>query len=250
MRRWSVPFLSVTSALLAIAILAPALGPVSGAIPNQGIYSACLTKATGETDIINYPKVKCDKGERLIRWSQEGPQGAQGPQGAPGAQGAQGAQGIQGAPGITKITLTQVFSGLKTVYGNSTGVAIASCPTGRVVGGGFTQSSINMDIVDSYPSGQTWTVQASNPAPNPLSLGAYAVCMTTDPSTRHRHGQQGIQGRQEEGEVASSSGGSRGVQQPSGAPRRHPRRSGDAGSPPAHRRASASPSGPRRWCPR
>jgi hypothetical protein len=69
MRRLSVPVAGVLSALLAIALLGPGLGPASGAIPQGGTYSACLTKATGETDIINYPKVKCGKGERLIRWS-------------------------------------------------------------------------------------------------------------------------------------------------------------------------------------
>ena len=34
--RWSVPPLSATGALLAIALLAPGLGPVSGAIPDLG----------------------------------------------------------------------------------------------------------------------------------------------------------------------------------------------------------------------
>ena len=99
-RRWSVPIIiSTLSALLAVVLVAPGLDPVTGAIPNNGTYSACLTKATGAVKVINYPKVKCAKGKRLISWNAKGPAGAQGAQGAQGAHGAQWAHGAHGAHG-------------------------------------------------------------------------------------------------------------------------------------------------------
>ena len=93
-RRWSVPIISALSALLAVVLVAPGLDPVTGAIPNaNGKYSACLTKATGAVRVINYPKVTCAKGQRLISWNAKGPAGAQGAQGPQGVQGAQGPAG-------------------------------------------------------------------------------------------------------------------------------------------------------------
>jgi len=87
-RPWSVPIISALVALLAVVLVAPGQGPAEGAIPNKGgTFSACLTKSTGAVRIINYPKVKCAKGQRLIRWN------------AKGQAGAQGAQGVQGPAG-------------------------------------------------------------------------------------------------------------------------------------------------------
>ena len=48
-RRWSVPIISTLSALLVVVLVAPGLEPAAGAIPTNGTYSACLTKATGRS---------------------------------------------------------------------------------------------------------------------------------------------------------------------------------------------------------
>ena len=78
--------LGLGSLLVALVIiLALGVGSVSAAIPNgNGTYYACLTKSSGVVRLINYPKVKCAKGERFIKWNQQGPQGAQGAQGPAG----------------------------------------------------------------------------------------------------------------------------------------------------------------------
>jgi hypothetical protein len=85
------------SFLVALAlVVAVGVGSAIAVIPNNGTYSACLTKATGEIRVINYPKVKCAKGEKLIKWNAKGPAG---PQGAQGPQGEQGPKGDQGPAG-------------------------------------------------------------------------------------------------------------------------------------------------------
>jgi hypothetical protein len=76
-----------------LAVLAVGVGSAIAAIPNNGMYYACLTKSTGAIKVINYPKVKCAKGTTLIKWSQQGPAG---PTGATGATGPKGDQGPAG----------------------------------------------------------------------------------------------------------------------------------------------------------
>jgi hypothetical protein len=50
-----------------LVVLALGVGTVYAAIPNgSGTYYACLTKSSGVVRLINYPKVKCPKGEKLI----------------------------------------------------------------------------------------------------------------------------------------------------------------------------------------
>ena len=76
--------------VVGLLMVAVGVGSALGAIPDKGVYNACLTKSTGVIKVINYPKVKCAKRQRLISWSQQGPAGA---------QGAQGVQGVQGPAG-------------------------------------------------------------------------------------------------------------------------------------------------------
>ena len=63
----------------ALIVLAVGVGSAIAAIPNNGTYYACLTKSTGVVKVINYPRVKCAKGQTLIKWSQQGPAGPAGP---------------------------------------------------------------------------------------------------------------------------------------------------------------------------
>jgi len=104
-RRFSVPVISSLAAIVALVLVAPQSDPAEGAIPNKnGVYRACLTKKTGAVKVIDYPKRKCAKGQRLIKWNLHGHMGAQGP------QGIQGIQGPAGQAGITRINLSHVFT--------------------------------------------------------------------------------------------------------------------------------------------
>jgi hypothetical protein len=186
--------------LLALTVAGVGVSKVSGAIPNNGTYWACLTKATGEFDIINYPKVKCGKGERLIKWSQQGPTGTQGPEGGQGPQGPAGpadwnaignkpsgfADGVDNV-GVTGVKLTRVLGAATLVQGGQNGSATAACPAGsRVTGGGFVSSSLSLfSLASSRPSDTMngWDVGGLNTSPTlGLQILAYAVCMTVEPA--------------------------------------------------------------------
>ena len=173
--------------LMVVGSLLVAVGASSalGAIPNSGTYSACLAKSTGAVEIINSPKVKCAKGERLIKWGQQGPPGTPGAQGPQGPQGPAGAQGAAGTAGITKITLTTYVNGtaVSSVAG-TTGAQTATCPAGaKVVGGGFDNSA-NLRVTSSFAATPTtWKVIWKNIDGGAGYVNPYATCLTTDPST-------------------------------------------------------------------
>jgi hypothetical protein len=182
-----------------LLLLAVGVGSALGAIPNpgDGKYYACFSKASGAMRVIDYPKVsKCPQGQKLIDWGRTGPQGpagpggGQGPGGPQGLGGPQGDQGIQGSPGITRINLNQVPGNpIVGIDGQTFGTATATCPAGKVVGGGFTQDDAGMvDILRSWPiNPSTWQVQGFNfdlAGPTHIhTFQAYAICMTTDPGT-------------------------------------------------------------------
>ena len=65
-------------------------------IPGRdGVIHACYKQASGGTRIVAAGK-KCRKGERAVRWNQQGPRGLAGAAGTPGANGASGPQGPAG----------------------------------------------------------------------------------------------------------------------------------------------------------
>jgi hypothetical protein len=111
------------SFLVALAlVVAVGIGTAIAVIPNQGTYYACLTKSTGAIKVINYPKVKCAKGQKLLSWSQQGPAGPQGAQGAQGPAGPADWNAIPNIPagfadgvdavGYTSITQPTTFSAI------------------------------------------------------------------------------------------------------------------------------------------
>jgi hypothetical protein len=181
----SVPRLSIGlgSFLVALAlVVAVGIGSAIAVIPNQGTYYACLTKATGAIKVINYPKVKCAKGERLIRWSQQGP---------PGPQGDTGPQGPQGPAGLANVTLTRVLAGdiiqLSAAGGASpAGISRADCPLGSgVVGGGYNTSTDSGEVrihQTFAEDSDTWYVAARNTSATNQAFRAYAVCLSVQPA--------------------------------------------------------------------
>jgi hypothetical protein len=202
------------SFLVALAlVVAVGVGSAIAIIPSNGTYSACLTKSTGAVEVINYPKVQCTKGEKLIRWNAKGPQGAQGPAGPQGAQGDPGPKGEQGPKGdpgpadwnaignipagfkdgvddrgVTGVKVTRVLGPGTTIANGGIGTAGASCPAGSVlVGGGFGQSQYNVLVTDSRYLGDPneWWVTGRHtgvPTTSNTTLYAFALCLSVDPS--------------------------------------------------------------------
>jgi hypothetical protein len=93
--------------------------------------------------------------------------------------------------GVTGIRITRVMSDPVVIAPGAGGIAVATCPSGRVVGGGFTQcceittSPVYkaVEIEFSYPEGpSSWEVWGTNRTDSNQSLYAYAVCMTTEPA--------------------------------------------------------------------
>jgi hypothetical protein len=202
-RRWSVPIIAGLVALLSVVLLSE-LGPVSGAIPKNGTYSACLTKSTGKVRVINYPRVKCAEGQRLIRWSQQGPPG---PQGAAGAQGAEGPQGPAGPAdwnaipntpagfadgvdheGVTSVKIKTVLSTTPvTIDPGSNAGDTADCPAGflAVAGGYYVIGYVDIFIYRSRAAGAgSWQVDAFKPASSPgaATLTAQVICLRAEPA--------------------------------------------------------------------
>jgi hypothetical protein len=196
------------SFLVAVAlVVAVGVGSAIAIIPNQGTYYACLTKGTGAVTVINYPKVKCAAGTRLIKWNAKGPAGPQGVQGPQGAQGPQGPKGDQGPAGpadwnaipnkpagfadgvdndgVTGVKLTRVVGTTVNVPAGQVGQATATCPVGaRVTGGGFFLSVYSgFSLGSDYPADSiTWSVDGRNTSGADLSMTVYANCLSTVPA--------------------------------------------------------------------
>ena len=92
--------LGATSALL-VGLGGIALADIPSSTTK--IYTACLTKGTGEIRVINFEDGRrCTKSERRIRWNKRGrtgPIGATGPVGPAGPTGLTGPTGAAGATG-------------------------------------------------------------------------------------------------------------------------------------------------------
>jgi hypothetical protein len=96
-----------TAGLLATLVIAgSAVGFAAGAVASvpdaNGVIHGCYRKADGRLRVINTDRGQsCIKGERLLDWSKQGPQGVQ------GLQGEQGIQGPTGTPGVTSPAITE-----------------------------------------------------------------------------------------------------------------------------------------------
>jgi hypothetical protein len=199
------PYLGPLIALL--IVLAMGVGTVYAAIPNgSGTYYACLTKSSGVVRLINYPKVKCAKDERFIKWSQQGPQGPVGPQGAQGVQGAQGPAGpadwnaIPNKPagfadgvdddGVTAVKIRTVVSTTPAIINPCyEDWDMVDCPAGFLaVGGGWTvtEGSFNdLHVVSSRAwDADTWFVRGIKPcsAQSLAGIAAQVTCLRAEPA--------------------------------------------------------------------
>jgi hypothetical protein len=115
------------SFLVALAlVVAVGIGSAIAVIPNNGTYYACLVKSTGAVKVINYPKVKCATGQKLLKWSQQGPAGPQGAQGPAGPADWNAIPNIPGGfkDGVDDVGYTSVTQS-STYSVNSLGTAAA-----------------------------------------------------------------------------------------------------------------------------
>jgi hypothetical protein len=152
--------------LAAASALVLAGGIAYAAIPNGGVYTACVFKATGTVRLIDpslpptFLRSRCTAFEAEISWSHTGPQGIQGIQGIQGPPGLKGDKGDKGdSATLANITTTQV-SAVIDIPSNSDRDGTATCPAGsKVTGGGFYVGS--MDIVHSRQSGNGWNARVS-----------------------------------------------------------------------------------------
>ena len=186
------------SFLVALALVAAVgIGSAIAVIPNNGTYSACLTKSTGAIKVINYPKKECAKGQRLIKWSQQGPSGPQGPQGPAGPadwnaipnKPAGFADGVDDA-GVTAIKVTKVFGNQLFLGPGQSGVSTADCPAGSVVSGGGVEMGaggaapvITIEGMTATDA-DTWKAAGKNytSGTETRSIQAIALCMSLQPS--------------------------------------------------------------------
>jgi hypothetical protein len=96
--------IAVVSATIAVCL---GSAVAFGAIPSAGgTISACVKKSTRTLRVIDAARQTCRRSERLLTWSQSGPQG---PAGAPGRDGAAGPKGDPGTSTATFAFTTQPF---------------------------------------------------------------------------------------------------------------------------------------------
>jgi hypothetical protein len=195
-RSWLGPLIAT------LVVLALGLTPVFAAIPDPttGKFYGCRVKSTGYLRLINYPTATCPAGQKLVSWNQAGPQGPSGPSGPSGPAGPSGPSGPSGPTGpagggtMIGITLTQATS-IYTANGasGSRHSHLATCPAGKVTGGGWYQSAFNLTVTDSRPEGaNAWKVWfTKTDAVDGNTMTVYAICLTANPATSltmHRDG--------------------------------------------------------------
>lgn len=171
------------------------------ATTSASVYQGCLGPSGQLHDITVDAATAptCHSGERLITWSETGPQGPKGDAGATGPQGPQGDKGDageagpQGVPGpagppgppgastsatVYKVTTPGFWSRDLGGRQNATGEVLCS-PGDTAIGGGYLVSGYRYDsppvVSQSEPAGKGWLVGADAAAP--FTLQIYAVCL-------------------------------------------------------------------------
>jgi hypothetical protein len=183
------------SFLVALAlVVAVGVGSAIAVIPNNGTYYACLVKKTGAVTVINYPKVKCATGQKLIKWNAKGPAG---PQGAQGPAGPADWNAIPNIPavfadgvdneGVTGVRLTRVTGVGQSLPTGESRSAIAECPAGaKVISGGYlTTAPGDFSVLQSlaFPDGTGWSIKAIYEGSDTgIIMAALAQCMSVEPT--------------------------------------------------------------------
>lgn len=89
-------------------------------------------------------------------------------------------QGAARAPGITTIDLTRHTSAVVEGAVGARGSLSVACPTGTVIGGGFSHVGRDLRIIESRPHGiHAWRVSWMQTSADDTVVHAYAICMTT-----------------------------------------------------------------------
>ena len=168
--------------ILGCAVVLMVGGAVAyAAIPNsQGVFTACITKTSGDVRIIDPSTgATCKSWEIKRTWNAKGQPGADGEDGAPG-----------GLAGYEVVTATRDLTG----FGAFGGIQSVNCPAGkRVLGGGAEYLSATgvvgfagATVVTSAPTedGTGWRVNLfmeSNPDGRITSVVVRATCASPTP---------------------------------------------------------------------
>lgn len=104
--------------------------------------------------------------------------GLSGPPGPPGAPGPAGPPGLSGVVSVSAVGTVPA--------GTTNGIAVATCPSGKVVvGGGVGSGNVNLRIYTSIPSGNSWfgVVKPfdNQPMGGSANFTVYAVCASVSP---------------------------------------------------------------------
>jgi hypothetical protein len=103
-----------------------------------------------------------------------------GPSGVQGPDGPQGQQGLKGAAG-TSGWVTIISDGVSVAAGG-TASPVVKCPAGVAVGGGAGVSVPSFaSLIESAPldlAGTGWVVTVTNGSQGPLTVFAWATCVT------------------------------------------------------------------------
>ncbi|MBA2454143.1 MAG: collagen-like protein [Chloroflexia bacterium] len=107
-----------------------------------------------------------------------GLQGEQGPKGDAGADGLQGPEGPQGQAGLMTVTPRSSF--VTELSAGTTRVIGASCVEGEMLtGGGYYLSSPGVEVRQSVPFGNQWSVIARNMNEFGMIFIVYAMCASS-----------------------------------------------------------------------
>lgn len=169
--------MAITLAALAVLAAGGSAVALATSTTSPNAYAGCLSKAGALSNVHVNPKhrVRCSKGNKLMRWNQTGPAGPPGPQGPAGPAGAS-----------LTINGTVVSQANNSVPSETSGTLNLSCPAGDIAtggGGGFPTAGITgLAIADSEPllTGSTptgWHLIVTNTSSATATFNESVVCL-------------------------------------------------------------------------
>ena len=166
-----------------VAVVLSATGLAVAAIPDSnGVIHSCYSKSNGSLRVVK--GTKCRKGEKKLKWNQQGETGPPGPRGAPGAAGPPGAAGTPGAAAGFAASTT----GVETTVSPGADILQLNLPAGQYIvqttmSVQNTSPSSTSSITECTLSGGTGSDDSKlgllGPSSTPENQGSMALSMAT-----------------------------------------------------------------------